>query len=696
MTSDTVLIGADVGGTNTDIILTTDGEEHTHKLPTTADPAESTANGIDQICELSGYDPSTVDTILHGTTVGTNAVIEHEGAETGMLCTEGFRDAVHIGRHRKLHTFSLQHFLPHQKYPIVKRRHRKEISERVYPPGDIVEPLDEEQVLQATRELVDDGIESIAVCYLHSYLDTTHEDRTKELITEEYPDVFVSTSNEVVAQFREYERFSTTAINARLAPIMVSYLERLESSLRGLGFSDANVLIMQSNGGMASVVQTSERPVTTLLSGPAGGVLSGKFAGNNVGEEKLITFDMGGTSADISVLPGRMLERDPRDSEIGNYPTITPMLDIETIGSGGGSIAWFDQAMGFNVGPKSAGADPGPACYGRGNEQPTITDAQIVLGRIDPDGFLGGDFDIDPELSHRAIGRQLHDAVEQDRFDSVEKSALAVLDVANSNMYQAIREQTMQRGYDPRQYTLVAFGGAGPMHAADLAADLEISTVLVPPAPGIASARGLLTGDLKYDNQVTVSQRLSDVDESMIDERFRQLTDRGAQQLRGDGIDVESDGTFRTTVDCLYEGQGYELNIEFDGTDGDWRNRLRKRFEEKHEAEYGHYFEDDPIEVLNLRVAATADAAEYGSISIEHGDKDPTHAQTRTSEVYFGTSLRPVRLTAPRYDREGLLAGNVIEGPAIIDEFDSTVVVAPDWIAEVLESGAIEMRHEQG
>jgi N-methylhydantoinase A len=689
-----VLIGADVGGTNTDIILTIDGEEYTYKLPTTEDPAESTADGVKQICEISDIDPTAVDTVLHGTTVGTNAVIEHEGAETGMLCTDGFEDAIHIGRHRKLHTFSLQHYIPRQKFPIVERRNRKRISERIYPPGDVIEPLDESEVMEATRQLVENGVESIAVCYLHSYLNPSHEQRTKELITEEFPDVFVSTSNEVVAQFREYERFSTTAINARLAPIMSSYLNRLETNLREYGFTDSNILIIQSNGGMASIRQVSQRPVTTLLSGPAGGVLSGKYAGSNVGETKLITFDMGGTSADISVHPGRLLERDPRDSEIGDYPAITPMLDIETIGSGGGSVAWFDRAQGFNVGPKSAGADPGPACYNQGNEQPTITDAQVVLGRIDSETFLGGEVEIDPELSRRAIERKLSDAVDQERFETPEKAALAVTEVANSNMYQAIREQTMQRGYDPRKYTLVAFGGAGPMHAADLAADLEISQVLLPPSPGIASARGLLTGDIQYDNQVTLSQRLSEADAAQIENRFEGLTEQGAAQLEGDGVDVESEATFRKTIDCLYEGQGYELNIEYDGVEGDWRSRLRQRFEEKHEAEYGHYFEDDPIEILNLRVAATSEGPEYSIPSVETGDEDASEARTQTAEVVFGTSLDPQRLTVPRYDRERLRSGNAIQSPAIIDEFDSTVIVPPGWSARVLADGTIRMRHD--
>lgn len=691
MTEGTLRIGADVGGTNTDIILVDGDIEHTYKLPTTDDPSKSTAEGVYEICDRNDIDPASIDTVLHGTTVGTNAVIEHEGAKTGMITTEGYRDTIHIGRHRKTHTFSLQHPITHQKYPPVERRYRKTVSERIYPPGEVVEPLDEDEVLEVAGELVDEGVESIAVCYLHSYLDTSHEDRTKELIEEEYPDVFVSTSNEVVAQFREFERFSTTAINARIAPVMWNYLNRLRDRLDEFGFESADLLIMQSNGGVASVREVAKRPVTTLLSGPAAGVLSGSFTGQTAGKDSLITFDMGGTSADISVYPERLLERDPRDSTIGEYPTITPMLDIQAIGSGGGSIAWFDQAQGFNVGPKSAGADPGPACYGNGNEEPTISDAQVVLGRIDPDNFLGGELDIDPSLSAQAVEEKLVDTVSQDRFSDDKRAALSVLEVANSNMYQSVREQTMQRGYDPRGYSLVAFGGAGPLHAADLAESLEITNVLIPASPGIGSARGLMTGDIQYDNQVTLSKRLEDVDADELEARFDELTERGASQLSDDGIDIETEATFRKSIDCLYEGQGYELNIEYTGVEGDWRSRIRSQFEEKHEQEYGHYFEEDPVELLNLRVAATAPSKEYTHPTVEEGGIDPSEAQTKTHDVYFGTSLEPEIYDTPRYDRYALKANNIIEGPAIIDEFDSTVVVNPGWEAEVLETGTLEL-----
>ncbi|MFO7926496.1 hydantoinase/oxoprolinase family protein, partial [Natronomonas sp.] len=597
-----IRIGVDVGGTNTDVLLVDGTETHTYKVPTTDDPSESTVQGVAEVCEEADVDPGSVGQILHGTTVATNALIEYEGATTGMLTTAGFRDVIHIGRHRKPHNFSLQQTVPWQERPIVERRHRKEIPERIQPPGETVTPLDEDAVLEATAELVADGVESVAVCYLHSYIDPTHERRTKELIEAEFPELSVSTSSGVVAQFREFERFTTTAINARLEPVMSTYLERLRDQLTDRGF-DSEVLVMQSNGGLASLEQVRRMPVTTLVSGPAAGVLSAEFEGQHASEDRLIALDMGGTSADISVYPGRVLERDPRDSKVGGYPTIVPMLDIETIGSGGGSIAWLDRAKGFNVGPKSAGADPGPACYDRGNDQPTVTDAQVVLGRIDPETFLGGDLDIKPARSREAIRKYLCDPLDQERFATPERAALAVLELATVNMYRAIREQTVQRGYDPREYTMVAFGGAGPMHAADIADELDASKVLVPPSPGIASARGLLTADVQYDYQVTLSRDITDVDGDTVDERFDELERRGREQLERDEIPPET-MAFERSVDCLYEGQGYELNVAFDGTDGDWQQRIRERFEAKHEAEYGHYFEADPVELLNLRVSS--------------------------------------------------------------------------------------------
>lgn len=693
MVDDIIQVGVDVGGTNTDIQFVRGEEESIYKLPTTEDPSISSATGVSEVCEQAGVKPEAVDTVLHGTTVATNALIENEGAKTGMLTTRGFRDVIHIGRHRKEHTFSILFEQTQQANPIVPRRHRKPITERIYPPGEVTRPLNEDEVIEATQDLVDDDVESVAVCYMHSYLNTSHEDRTKELIQEHFPELTVSTSNEVVNQFREYERFASTAINARLAPVMNQYLTHLEERLEEEGFN-VDLRIMQSSGGLASVRQVTKNPITTLLSGPAGGVLSGQFAGENADESRLLTLDMGGTSADISVVPERLLERDSRDAEIGNYPTVTNMLDIETIGSGGGSIAWFDSAGGFNVGPKSAGSEPGPACLNQGGKQPTITDAQVVLGRIDSEYFLGGDIGIDVNLARETIQEHLVDENSSDgRFSTVERAALSTLEVANSNMYQATREQTIRRGYDPRQYTLVAFGGAGPLHAADIAEELDMTKVLVPPAPGIASARGLLTGDIQYDNQVTISQRLEDVAEDAVVERFGALRQRGRDQLHSDGID-DSRIELQESIDMLYEGQGFELNVEFDGIEGDWRQRHRERFEQRHETEYGHYFEDDPIELLNLRVSAQAESHPYEPITIDSGT-DLDVAERNEMEIYFGDSRNEETYDVTRYDRTKLGAETVINGPAIIDSTDSTVVVKPNWEATVLPTRSILMSYQE-
>ncbi len=681
-------VGVDIGGTNTDVLLIANGDKYVHKVPTTEDPSESTIRGIVEVCEQAGVNHADIEQILHGTTVATNALIEHEGAKTGMLTTDGFRDVVHIGRHRKPHNFSLQQTIPWQQRPIVERRHRKEIEERIQPPGDVVTPLNEDGVREAASELIADGVESVAVCYLHSYLDGTHEQRTRDILNEEFPELSVSTSSEVVAQFREFERFTTTAINARLAPVMSTYLEQLDNRLSAEGIR-SEVLVIQSNGGLASLEEVQQMPVTTLLSGPAAGVLSAEFEGQTADEDQLIAFDMGGTSADISVYPGRVLERDARDSKVGGYPTIVPMLDIETIGSGGGSIAWLDRAKGFNVGPKSAGADPGPACYDRGNDKPTVTDAQVVLGRIDPERFLGGDLDIRPERSRQALEEYLCKPLDQERFATPERAALAVLELANINMYRAIREQTVQRGYDPREYSIVAFGGAGPMHATDIADELNVSKVLVPPSPGIASARGLLTADVQYDNQVTVSRELTNVGAEFVEERFDELESEGRERLQRDEIPAEK-MRFHRSVDCLYQGQGYELNVAFDGTDGEWHQRLRRRFEEKHEAEYGHYFEEDPVELLNIRVSAIGDVSAYDETS--SGSVDGTNVRPASEgAVTFGTSQQPEQLTVPRYDRDTLRAGAKFDGPAVVDQPDSTVVVKPDWRAEVLSNGALSL-----
>jgi N-methylhydantoinase A len=689
-------VGVDVGGTNTDIILSTGDDEFRFKTPTTDDPSRSTVEGIQTACERTGVDPASIARIFHGTTIATNTVVETDWAQTGLITTEGFRDVVHIGRHRKPENFSIQHPIPWQETPVVERRHRLTVPERIRPTGggsEVVEPLDEAAVREASDRLVAEGIETIAVCFLHSYLDPSHERRAKAVIEKRHPDVFVCTSADVVGQFREYERFTTTAINASLQPRVSAYLDRIDERLAGAGL-DADVLIMQSNGGLAALPEVSKYPVRILNSGPAAGVLSADHlagTGGRPDERNLITLDMGGTSADISVLPGEVLERDPRDSTIaGGYPVLTPMIDVEAIGSGGGSIAWFDHAKGFNIGPKSAGADPGPACYGRGNDRPTITDAQVVLGRLNPETFLDGEFDLDVDRATEAIREFLCEASDDDRFETPTAAALSTLEVANTKMQQAIREQTVRRGYDPREYTLVAFGGAGPLHASDVAAKLGVGEILVPPSPGLASARGVLTSDIRQRALQTIKRPLDAIDSDDLAESFGALEETCRERLVAAGVETET-VTYSRTVDCMYAGQGYELTTEFDGLSEGWRSRVRERFERQHAEEYGHTFETEAVVLLNVRVTASVAVETPSAVTVPESDEPAARAQTGTDTVTFGTATEPQRHDVPRYDRELLRAGQTLAGPSVVDAPDSTVVLGPDWEGTVLPTGTLRL-----
>lgn len=695
-----IVLGIDVGGTNTDLVLSGVGDRHVyHKLPTTKDdPSVATVQGFREICEKAGIKTGDVDLVLHGTTVATNTVLEYDGAKTGMITTRGFRDILHIARHQRPENFSLMIELPWQARPLVERKHRKVVSERILPPGEIVEPLNEEEAIQAIQALKEAGVESIAVAFLNSFLNPTHEKRVGELIAEHYPEAEVSLSHDVIAQFREYERFSTCALNAFVKPKVKRYLQRLEQGLREAGLEGA-LLVMQSNGGVASVEQASHRPVTLLMSGPAAGVLGAKAVGNEHGYDKLLSIDIGGTSADVSVIPGKLLQINPQDGQIAGYAVLLPQIDVTSIGAGGGSIAWVDNAGGFNVGPRSAGANPGPACYGLGGTEPTVTDAHITLGRLDPDYFLGGRLKLKPELARKAIEEHICPAFNMD----VTTAALSILQIVNANMAMAIRQNSIRRGHDPREYALVALGGAGPLHACDLAEELGISSILCPPAPGVTSAIGLLTTDLRYEYVRTVGIPLADATpeqiESVIQEIEAEITSQlerdmsHAAQTSGDpsimgGIEVER------YLDCRYIGQGYELQVPYAGSGGDWKQQVKQSFDAMHQATYGFSFENDPVEIINVRVVGIGNMKPVAAPDIERGGADPSHAAVGTASVIFGTPQQHQRYEVKTFDRSKLAAGNVIAGPAIIHGMDSTIVINPGWTGDVLRDGTIRLQKE--
>lgn len=679
-----ISLGVDIGGTNTDIIL--GGLEQgtvVHKLPSTNDdPARGTVQGTLEICEIAQIQPSDIGIVLHGTTVATNALLEHGGGRTGMITTEGFRDILHIGRHQRPHNFSLMQDIPYQKWPLVERKHRMTVPERIVPPGEVAIPLDEARCVEAILELKDWGVESICVCFLFSFLDSSHERRAGELIAEHHPDAEVSLSHEVVAQFREFERFTTTAVNAYIKPKVRRYLQRLEAGWRDAGVS-CPIHVMQSNGGVASIDQAAEHAVNILLSGPAAGMIAGRHIGRTNGYEYLITLDIGGTSADISVIPGRLLEMNARESQMGGYPILSPKLDVSAIGAGGGSVAWKDAGGAFNVGPRSAGADPGPAAYGRGGTEPTVTDAHVVLGRIDPAKFLDGRLPLDADAARTAV-----EQIGAEFDMGAEEAALAMLTIVNANMVREVRMHSVRRGYDPRECALVAFGGAGPLHGCDIADQLEIPVILMPPSPGITSAMGLLATDLKYDNVRTVGLMLADASLEDLENTFGEM--EAELRSRFEGGEGAAPSVHREAA-CRYAGQGYELAADCDTLGEDWREQIGESFRSQHFHEYGFDFAGDPIEIINLRVIATAEIPARPQTHIAAGDADPQAAATGTRDVVFADGEGQVTHEVTAYDRDRLLAGNLIPGPAVIFEMDSTVIISPGWNGEVLHDATIRL-----
>jgi N-methylhydantoinase A len=674
------VVGVDIGGTFTDFMLydTESGDVHVHKVPSTpAEPERAMVTGLTQLCTDAGLAPADIGGVFHGTTVATNAVLEHAGAVAGMITTRGFRDIVHIGRHQRPLHYSVMQDIPWQAQPFVRRRHRKVVTERIVPPtGEILTPLDEDEVRAAARELRDEGVEAVAVCFLFSYLNPEHERRAAAIVREEMPDAFVTTSADIFPQFREFERFTTAAMSAFVGPKTGSYLDRLAGSLEAEGV-EGELHVMMSSGGVASVHSAAERPVTLLLSGPAAGILGGQWAGAVSGRRRLITFDMGGTSADVGIVTeDGVSEASARDTWVGGYPLLVPMLDVHAIGAGGGSIAYVDEGGAFRVGPRSAGASPGPACYGTGGQEPTISDAHIVLGRLDPDRFLGGRMKLDGDAAAEVV-QTLADQLGLSLLDTAE----GILTIANSNMARAIRSRTIEKGHDPREFALVAFGGAGPLHAADVAESLEIPEVLVPPHPGITSAGGLLTSDLKYDQMRTVFQLQGMVDADRLNRELDQLETELRGWLERDGVPAAGVEVIRA-LDCRYVGQGYELRVTLD--EGPFTEVALERFHVLHEREYGSAY-GDPIEIVNARVTAIGRRPALESLPVTSGSLD--EALVGESEGVFRVdgSLQPLRTRY--YDRTLLPLGETIPAPAVIFHPDTTTVVPPGWHATADASG---------
>lgn len=660
-------VGVDTGGTFTDICLydPASGTLRVWKISSSnADPSEAIVAGIREVLEVSGKAAADVTYVGHGTTVATNALIEGRTARTALLTTAGFRDVVEIGRQTRPTLYDLQ---VRKVTPLASRDLRLELDERVRFDGSVAKALNPRQVLERAAQLEAQGVEAVAVGFLFSHLAPEHEATVARLLEERLPGVFISTSHQVAAEYREFERFSTTLVNAALGPVMRDYLGRLQPRLLQLGVSAAPRLT-QSNGGIISASHAAEYPVKTVLSGPAAGVMGAVEVARSTGIGDIITFDMGGTSSDVSLTRQGAPSLSTRASVHG-HPLKVPQLDIHAVGAGGGSIARVDAGGLLKVGPASAGAFPGPVCYGQGNQQPTVTDANVVLQVLNPTHLLGGRMPIDRGLAVEAVDR-----LAQSLGMGLYETAQGILSVVTANMAKAIRVISIERGHDPRDFVLMAFGGAGPLHAARLARELEIRRVLVPRSPGILCAMGLLLSDARSHFAKGCLLRLDDAGAPALEQGFAGLEQQALVWFEQETIAAPAQEVKRF-VDARYAGQAHELLIEAPAgpIDGDWLTRVRQVFEREHRQIYGFDATNEPIHVIAMRVEATgkvdkAVLAEYAPAAGAAAD-----ARSGEREVWYPEAAGFV--ATPVYDRERLGAGHWLEGPAIIEQMDSTTLV---------------------
>ena len=663
----TVRVGVDVGGTFTDVALVTDsGVLETAKVPSTADQSEGVIAGIGKACAAAGIDPAEIAEFSHAMTVSTNALLERTGARTALVTTGGFRDVLEIGRQTRPSLYDLHDRKPE---PLVPRSRRYELPERATPDG-IERPVDPDAVRELATTLRETGVESVAVALLHAYV-TPDNERTVARILRAELDVPVSASHAVLPEFREFERTATTVVDAYVTPAIDAYVGRLTDRAAAEGIPEPRV--MQSNGGIASAESVRDHAVGTALSGPAAGVIGADRAARAVraaeGLPGLVTFDMGGTSSDVSLVRDGDAER-TTDTSIDGIPIRTPMVDVNTIGSGGGSVAWVDSGGALRVGPRSAGADPGPACYGNGGDEPTVTDASVLLGHVGESTALGGELSVDVAAAEAALEELAAEA----GLGSARAAARGVYRVANAKMTRAIREITVERGFDPRAFGLVAFGGAGPMHAVSVADDLDIGTVIVPVASGVLSAYGLLDADERYDRVRTHLTRLDDADPDRIEVVATDLADDALAEA------TATDPTVDFEADLRYAGQSFELTVPIDLPFDS--GAVRERFHAEHERTHG-YRMDAAVELVNLRATARAPR----SVAATRYDADGDSLVGRRT-VDVGGEAREAAV----HDRLSIPAGTAVSGPAILEQAESTTVIPPAWTATVRDSGALVVR----
>lgn len=650
------VVAVDTGGTFTDFFVLTEGGIRSHKvLSTPRDPSLAIAHGLRDL-GLSGK-----FSLIHGSTVATNALLEGKGARVALVTTAGFEDVLEIGRQERPQLYALE---PRKASPLVARKLRFGIEERLGAGGVVLQKLSQASIQALIRVLRGSGCESVAICLLHAYANPVHERRLAAALSA--LDKPLSVSSEICPEFREYERSSTVSVNAYVAPIMERYLRRLQSRLR------RPVRVLQSNGGSLSVAEASQQAVRTLLSGPAGGALGALRIAQAAGFPRLLTLDMGGTSTDMSLIDGGL--EFTSEATLGEYPVKTPMIRIDTIGAGGGSLAWIDAGGALRVGPQSAGAEPGPICYGRGGKQITVTDAHVVLGRIPPRHFLGGAMKIFPDRIQAPLER----LARQLRLTPL-AAAEGIIAVANANMARSLRILSLQRGHDPRRFALFPFGGAGALHAAELAEALQIPCVLIPAHPGLLSAYGMAFAEWRRDYVRSVLWQEGQASASTLRKVFAELEIQARKDARRERI-PQANLRLERLLDLRYAGQSFELTLPYQAD-------FRRAFDAAHRRRYGHAYGSKPIEVVNLRLQARA----------ESGRQHPIVALPASSRAAIPATAGPLfwrgkKYTASIYPRQDLPQGASLTGPAIVAEYSATTFLPPGWRLSVLDGGELLLR----
>ena len=668
-------IGVDVGGTFTDIVCREPGGAMRFmKVPTTrSDPSQGVISSLPLLAREWGISLTQIDRFAHGTTVATNAVLERKGARIGLITTAGFRDVLEIGRQLRTQVYKIV-LEPETPVFLAPGRFRREVPERISAQGEVVTPLDEAALCTAADELVASGVQAIAICFLFAFVNPRHELRAKELISNRHPGIMLSVSHEVDPAFREYERTVCTAFDAYVKPVVDDYLASLERGLSGAGVQ-APLQVMQSRGGLTAAPIARERPVRLFLSGPAAGVIGGRIVGASAAIDNLITIDIGGTSADIALINKSKAMIRP-EGLIGGFPVRVAMVDVNTIGAGGGSIARIDASGSLRVGPQSAGSEPGPVCYNRGGTEPTVTDASVVLGYIDPAYFAGGAFKLVPELAHAAIAR-----IGAELALSPDDAALGVHRVLNAQMAEGIRLVSVRQGQDPRGYALVPLGGGGGLHATALARELGMTRVLVPRIPGVLAAAGLLAAPIEHEVSAAFPTPVADLDVNALKAALAEIDRKAAALMAAERARVE-EVTVTYFVDVCYVGQSYNLELPLRLDVPDLSDKIYREFLAAHDRVYGHAV-DGPAKIVNIRTVHQA----HGSELLEEMRFAPKAGTPQVGERRIRVADHAEPVTAPIYNRDVLPSGFSFSGPAIVQQSDTTTLVEPGWSGIVDEAG---------